>query len=83
MHDAAAAAGNQAGLIDSGAGAEAYLLRGCARYTQAMLSRKPLDAAADDFRSALKMNHALRLNRSAFSPKLVAYFETISSAPPR
>ena len=60
--------------------AEAYLLRGCARYTRAMLSRTPdplLLAATDDFRAALDRNRALRLDRNAFSPKLVAYFESI------
>ena len=67
-------------LVDSNAGAEAYLLRGCARYTQAMLSRNRdalLAAAAADFRSALKLNRALRLDRAAFSPKLVAYFDQV------
>lgn len=60
--------------------AEAYLLRGCARYTRAMLSRTPdplLLAATDDFRAALQRNAALRLDRNAFSPKLVAYFEQV------
>ena len=62
-------------LIATNATAEAYLLRGCARYTQAILARGSLDAAAADFRAALKMKNALRLDRSAFSPKLVAYFD--------
>jgi hypothetical protein len=64
-------------LLASGASAEAYLLRGCARYTHATLSRGKLDAASADFRAALKMNRALRLDRSAFSPKLVAYFDQL------
>lgn len=67
-------------LVGSDAGAEAYLLRGCARFTQAMLSRNRdalLAAAAADFRSALKLNRALRLDRAAFSPKLVAYFDQV------
>jgi len=62
--------------------AEAYLLRGCARYTRAALSRTPdplLALAADDFRSALQRNRALRLSRDAFSPKLIAYFEQVRS----
>jgi hypothetical protein len=67
-------------LIGSDAGAEAYLLRGCARYTQAMLSRGALDAARADFRAALKLNRALRLDRAAFSPKLVAYFDQVRSS---
>lgn len=62
--------------------AEAYLLRGCARYTRAALSRTPdplLALAADDFRAALQRNRALRLSRDAFSPKLIAYFEQVRS----
>jgi hypothetical protein len=60
--------------------AEAFLLRGCARYTRAMLSRTPdplLLAATDDFRAALERNRSLRLDRNAFSPKLVAFFEQV------
>ncbi len=67
-------------LIASGPSAEAFLLRGCARYTQATLSRTPergLSEAADDFRSALKLNRSLRLGKSNFSPKVVAYFDSI------
>ncbi|HEX6159332.1 MAG TPA: hypothetical protein VF111_04140, partial [Thermoanaerobaculia bacterium] len=54
---------------------EAYLLRGCARYTRAMLSRTPdalLAEAANDFRQALQRNPRLRLDARAFSPKLVS-----------
>ena len=60
--------------------AEAYLLRGCVRYTRAMLSRTPdalLLAATDDFEAALERNRALRLDRRVFSPKLVAHFERV------
>lgn len=60
--------------------AEAYLLRGCARYTRAMLSRTPaplLEQATSDFKSALKQNRDLRLDRRTFSPKLVAFFEEV------
>ena len=63
--------------------AEAYLLRGCARYTQAMLSRNSdtlLGGAAADFRSALRLNRSMKLDRAAFSPKLVAYFEQVRKA---
>jgi hypothetical protein len=59
---------------------EAYLLRGCTRYTRAMLSTKPDDllvGASLDFREALKINRSLRLDASAFSPKLVAFFEQV------
>jgi hypothetical protein len=68
------------GILTQSASAEAYLLRGCARYTQAMLSRTPdplLVAATGDFRAALQRNAALRLDRDAFSPKLVAFFEQV------
>jgi len=66
--------------IAKSATAEAYVLRGCARYTRAMLSRTPdalLPSAADDFRAALRINAALRLSDGAFSPKLVAFFENV------
>jgi hypothetical protein len=62
--------------------AEGYLLRGCARYTQAMLSRDggPLLAKATaDMQSALRLNHALRLDRAAWSPKLVEFFQQIKA----
>jgi hypothetical protein len=62
--------------------AEALLLRGCARYTRAMLSRTPdalLTAATADFKAALQQNRALRLDARAFSPKLIAYFEDVRS----
>ena len=60
--------------------AQAYALRGCARYTRGMLSRKGnalLASASDDFRAALKLRRDLRLDKSAFSPKLVAYFDAL------
>ena len=67
-------------VLDGGPSAEAYLLRGCARYTRAMLSRTPdalLESAAADFRAALAEKRALRLDPSVFSPKLVAFFEQV------
>lgn len=67
-------------LIARGAGAEAYLLRGCARFTRATLSRRPeqlLAAATDDFKAALQRNGALRLETRTFSPKLVAFFDNV------
>lgn len=62
--------------------AEAYLLRGCARYTRAILSRTPdalLSAATADFKAALQQKRGLRLDSRAFSPKLIAYFEDVRS----
>ncbi|HEY0142846.1 MAG TPA: hypothetical protein VGF48_18240 [Thermoanaerobaculia bacterium] len=59
---------------------EAYLLRGCARYTRAMLSRAPdtlLAGATSDFRHALQRNPRLRLDQRAFSPKLISFFEQV------
>ena len=67
-------------ILDTGASGEAYLLRGCTRYTRAMLSRTPdslLAAAKSDFKAALKINRALRLDKAAFSPKLIAFFEEV------
>jgi hypothetical protein len=67
-------------LIAAKESAEAYLLRGCERYTQAMLSRNsdPLLASATaDMQSALRLNHALQLDAAAWSPKLIAFFEKV------
>jgi hypothetical protein len=67
-------------LIASKESAEAYLLRGCARYTQAMLSRNrdPLLASAtSDIQNALRLNRSLHLDATAWSPKLVAFFEEV------
>jgi tetratricopeptide (TPR) repeat protein len=69
-------------MLDTTPAAEAFLLRGCVRYTRAMLSRTPdalLLAATDDFRAALDRNRALRLDRRVFSPKLVERFEQVRS----
>ncbi len=66
--------------IAEGGTAEAYMLRGCVRYTRAMLSRTPdalLPAAAADFRAALSMKAPVGLSDGAFSPKLVAFFEKV------
>ena len=66
--------------LSEGAGAEAYLLRGCARYTRAVLSRTPdalLTGAMADFKAALAQDRGLKLDPRAFSPKLVAYFEQV------
>jgi uncharacterized protein YdbL (DUF1318 family) len=70
-------------LLAQRATAEAYLLRGCTRYVRAMLSRAPdhlLAQATADFRAALAQNAALRLDTSAFSPKLVAFFDRVRTS---
>jgi len=67
-------------ILDTHASGEAYLLRGCARYTRAMLARNAdagLASAADDFRQALKINGALHIDSADFSPKLVKFFEEV------
>ena len=67
-------------LLASTRAAEAYLLRGCVRYTRALLSRTPdaqLAAATSDFQAALQRDRALRLDPRVFSPKLVARFEQV------
>ena len=67
-------------MIGETPAAEAYLLRGCVRYTRAMLSRNAdalLASANDDFRAALERNRALRLDPRVFSPKLVARFDEV------
>jgi len=67
-------------LLATKESAEAYLLRGCARFTQAMLSRNrdPLLAgAASDIQSALRLNGSLHLDPALWSPKLVAFFAQV------
>ena len=66
-------------IIASTNAAEAYLLRGCARYTRGVLSGRDdaLLAAAEDFREALRKNASLRLDPAAFSPKLIAFFDNV------
>ncbi|MGH9144844.1 MAG: hypothetical protein ACRD3J_30450, partial [Thermoanaerobaculia bacterium] len=54
-------------LLATRESAEAYLLRGCTRFTQAMLSRNGdslLAGATADIQSALRLNHSLRLDRA-------------------
>lgn len=65
-------------VVKLSANGEAYLLRGCVRYTRSALARRPdMRAAVADFRAAVKANRALRLDRRAFSPKLIAFFEDV------
>lgn len=67
-------------ILNATRSGEAYLLRGCARYTRAVLSREPdpgLATASSDFKAALKLNRSLRLDKRTFSPKLVEFFESV------
>jgi len=67
-------------LLSTRESAEAYLLRGCSRFTQAMLSRNSaplLASATSDMTTALRLNPSLHLDSTAWSPKLVAFFEKV------
>lgn len=65
-------------LINGKPSPEALLLRGCTRYTRAVLSRQPnLGAANADLKAALSLNTSLRLDPRSFSPKLVAWFDEV------
>ena len=67
-------------LLSSKQDAEAYLLRGCSRYTQAMLARDGnalLAGATADMQAALRLNGTLHLDRTSWSPKLVDFFERV------
>jgi tetratricopeptide (TPR) repeat protein len=59
--------------------AEAYLLRGAAKYTRAAMSRqKELYADAEkDFMAALKLNPSAGLDPNHFSPKLINFFQDV------
>ena len=65
-------------LVNAPSG-EAYLLRGCTRYTRALLSRDEalVSEAATDFRTALKLKRSLRLDKRLFSPKIVDFFDQV------
>ena len=69
-------------MLTTSPSSEAYLLRGCARYARAILSRNEtlLADASRDFKAALKLNRALRLDKKTFSPKLIAFFEQVRKA---
>jgi len=65
-------------LVSANATADVYLLRGITRWTRAALARKgDVTPAAADFRTALKLNPALRLDPAAFSPKVIAFYESV------
>jgi hypothetical protein len=65
-------------LVTANATADAYVLRGITRWTRASLARKgDVTPAAADFRAALKLNPSLRLDPAAFSPKVIAFYESV------
>jgi hypothetical protein len=67
-------------LLGARPSADGYALRGCSRYTRAVLVREgaaELSAAASDFHEALRLNPALHLDKSSFSPKLAAYVDSL------
>ena len=66
-------------ILGASQSGEAYLLRGCARYTKAVLSGQAgaQASAESDFRTALRINKSLRLDKSVFSPKLVEFFDKV------
>ena len=70
-------------LIETGnASAEAHLLRGCVRYTRAMMLRDDelvADARAD-FVAALQRKPYLRLDDAHFSPRLIAFVDQVRSS---
>jgi tetratricopeptide (TPR) repeat protein len=66
-------------ILVSAPSGEAYLLRGCTRYTRALLSRNEalVADATTDFKTALKLKRSLRLDKRLFSPKLVTFFDQV------
>jgi hypothetical protein len=65
-------------LLESKRSPEALLLRGCTRYTRAVLARQTnLAAASADLKAALSLNTHLRLDPKSFSPKLVSWFDRV------
>lgn len=66
-------------ILISAPSGEAYLLRGCTRYTRALLSRNEalIGEATTDFKTALKLKRSLRLDKKSFSPKLVSFFDQL------
>lgn len=67
-------------LIERQPSPAAYLLRGCTRYTRAMLSRNPgalSEGAKADIRRAFALNPSLSLDRRQFSPRLIAFLDEV------
>lgn len=67
-------------LIEQQPSPAAYLLRGCTRYTRAMLSRDPgslSEGARSDVRRAYALNPSLSLDPRLFSPRLIAFLDEV------
>jgi hypothetical protein len=67
-------------LLASKQSAEGFLLRGCERYTGAMLTRDGnalLASATSDMQAALRLNRSLHLDHTSWSPKLIDFFEHV------
>ena len=62
--------------------ADAFMLRACTRYTRSLLAddRGLADRAASDFRSALAIRPSSTLDPIVFSPKLIAFFESVKGS---
>ncbi|MFZ2491653.1 MAG: hypothetical protein WA208_09225, partial [Thermoanaerobaculia bacterium] len=61
--------------------AEAFLLRGCARYTQSVLTSDAsfTRAAENDFAAALRLRPGIGLDPRHFSPKLIAALREVKA----
>lgn len=71
-------------LVERRPSPAAFLLRGCTRYTRAMLARVPGDlmlGARGDVRRAFELNQSLWLDPDRFSPRLIAFLEEVRQRP--
>lgn len=67
-------------LIERRPSPAAFLLRGCTRYTRAMLARDGgtlIEGAKADVRRAFDMNESLWLDPDSFSPRLITFLEEV------
>lgn len=67
-------------LIERQPSPAAYLLRGCTRYTVAMLAKdrgQLIPYAREDVRQAFALNPSLWLDPAVFSPRLRAFLEQV------
>lgn len=67
-------------IIEQQPSPAAYLLRGCTRFTAAMLARDPgnlSEGARADVRRAYELNPSIYLDPKRFSPRLIAFLDTV------